>query len=89
MPFKSAIARVMSLRAAVPQPPACLPARVETWPEAWRELFLERSGILQYDAGLSRDEADARAEQQVREFHRHQKGTRSKEGGEVLACPEK
>jgi len=62
VPFKRAIAQEMEVQAAVPQPPAGLPTRVETWPETWRELFLERSAIPQYVAGLSHAEADPRAE---------------------------
>jgi hypothetical protein len=47
-----------------------LPAAVADWPADWREVFEERAAIMEYDGGLPRPEAEARAEELVREAHR-------------------
>jgi hypothetical protein len=43
-----------------------LPAQIAQWPAAWREVFEERAGIMQFDARLSRDQAELLAESEVR-----------------------
>jgi hypothetical protein len=43
-----------------------LPERREDWPAAALELFEERAAILEYDAGLSRVEAERLAEALIR-----------------------
>lgn len=47
-----------------------LPPHVGDWPEEWLEAFIERAGIMEFDGGLSRPEAERRAEELVREAHR-------------------
>lgn len=47
-----------------------LPAHVGDWPEEWRESYIERAGIMEYDGGLPRAEAERRAEALVREAYR-------------------
>ena len=44
-----------------------LPAKVAEWPEEWLEAYEERAGIIQFDGGLPRTEAERRAGQMVRE----------------------
>ena len=36
------------------------------WPQRWKEAFEERAGIIEYMAGLTRQTAEFRAEQDVR-----------------------
>ena len=36
-------------------------ADVTTWPADWRENFEERAAIMEYDGGLTRDEAEVSA----------------------------
>ncbi len=43
-----------------------LPLRVYDWPENWRELWRERSAIMQFEAGLTESEADREAEKDIR-----------------------
>jgi hypothetical protein len=43
-----------------------LPERREDWPAAALELWAERAAILEYDAGLSRVEAERLAEALIR-----------------------
>jgi hypothetical protein len=43
-----------------------LPAQIAHWPAAWREVFEERAGIMQFDARLSREQAELLAESEVR-----------------------
>lgn len=47
-----------------------LPPHVGDWPEEWLEVFIERAGIMEFDGGLPREEAEARTEELVRETHR-------------------
>lgn len=47
-----------------------LPAHVGDWPEDWLEAYIERAAIMEYDGGLTRPEAERRAEALVREAHR-------------------
>jgi hypothetical protein len=48
-----------------------LPAVVADWPPAWHEAFEERAAIMEFDGGLSRVEAERRAEACIRsEFER-------------------
>ena len=46
-----------------------LPRRTEDWPEDWRHRYEERAGIMEYHGGLKRAEAEAKAEQLVRNEH--------------------
>ncbi|MBN1320527.1 MAG: hypothetical protein JXA87_06780 [Thermoleophilia bacterium] len=59
-------ARAHALRAWVA---ADLPAKVADWPEEWREIWEERSAIMEYDGGLPRPEAKRQAEERVRLEH--------------------
>jgi hypothetical protein len=45
-----------------------LPERVSDWPAEAREWFAERAAILEFDAGLSRSEAERQAETLTRNF---------------------
>lgn len=47
-------------------PPSSLPDDRNSWPEDWRERFEERAAIMEYEGGLSEEEAEREAEQQVR-----------------------
>jgi hypothetical protein len=48
-----------------------LPPVVADWPPVWREAFEERAAIMEFDGGLSRVEAERRAEACIRsEFER-------------------
>lgn len=44
-----------------------LPAFRAHWPSEWIDAFEERAAILEFDAGLDRDEAECQAEEMVRE----------------------
>ena len=48
---------------------AVLPVDRAAWPEGWREAFEERAGIVQFEAGRSRELAEREAEHQVRVEH--------------------
>lgn len=50
--------------------PPALPAHVGDWPEEWLEAYIDRAGIMEFDGGLDRAEAEHRAEELVREAHR-------------------
>ena len=43
-----------------------LPKEIAAWPPAWREVFEERAGIIEYLGNVSRFTAEFRAEEQVR-----------------------
>jgi len=43
-----------------------LPPNRAAWPKAWREVFEERPGIIEYLGNLSRPTAEFRAEIDVR-----------------------
>ena len=45
------------------------PGVISDWPESLREAFEERAGILEYDAGFTRAEAEARAFAEVRDSY--------------------
>jgi hypothetical protein len=47
-----------------------LPAHPGDWPEEWLENYIERAAIMEFDGGLPRMEAEARAEELVREAYR-------------------
>ena len=50
---------------------ACeLPEYPADWPEFWRDSFLQRAGIMEFDGHVPKAEAQARAEELVREAHR-------------------
>lgn len=46
-----------------------LPARIATWPEAWRDAFEERAAIMEFDGDLPREAAEREAERCVRAEH--------------------
>ena len=43
-----------------------LPPALDDWPPSWREAFEERAAIMEYEGGLSRNEAERRAAEIVR-----------------------
>ena len=45
-----------------------LPLSRDRWPAAWRELFEERAGIIEFMANVSRETAEYRAEQDIRKL---------------------
>ena len=45
-----------------------LPEQIAAWPPAWRQIFEERAGIIEYEANVSRFTAEFRAEQQIRKM---------------------
>lgn len=52
--------------------PAPLSASVADWPDEWQAAFIERAGIMEFDGGLPRADAERRAEELIREEHRRQ-----------------
>src|SRR2546427_11562952 len=42
---------------------------ISDWPEEWREVFEERAGIMEFDAGLARPDAESRAAHWTRRLH--------------------
>ena len=51
-----------------------LPVHVGDWPAPWLEAYIERAGIMEFDGGLPRIEAERRAEELVREAYRRTGG---------------
>ena len=45
--------------------PKDFPAATKTWPERWRDEYEERAAILEYEAGMKRQEAEKRAFAQI------------------------
>lgn len=45
-----------------------LPEKISEWPPEWRELWNERSGVMEFDGGMSRRHAEAQAESDVRKI---------------------
>ena len=45
-----------------------LPAKIDDWPEYWRDLYEERAGIMEYDAHMDKVEAERKAEEVTREL---------------------
>jgi hypothetical protein len=43
-----------------------LPPNIAAWPPLWREAFEERAAVMEFDAKLSRDQAELLAESEVR-----------------------
>ncbi len=43
-----------------------LPLKVADWPARWRELYEERAALIEFQANLSRDTAEFRAEEDIR-----------------------
>ena len=43
-----------------------LPPNRSAWPPLWRERWAERAAIMEFQANLSRETAEFRAEQDVR-----------------------
>lgn len=54
-----------------------LPANPAAWPARYRELYEERAGIIEFMAGLTRQTAEFRAEQDIRKIAA-QEGKREK-----------
>ena len=50
-----------------------LPKEIAAWPPAWREVFEERAGIIEYLGNVSRFAAEVRAEQDVRKIAAEEK----------------
>ena len=48
---------------------ALLPPDLGSWPPEWCEAFEERAGLMQFDGGLPKDQAEAEAERRVRLKH--------------------
>lgn len=40
-----------------------LPLLPRDWPDEWQEMYVERAAIMEFDGGLSRQEAEHRAEE--------------------------
>ena len=43
-----------------------LPFKLADWPKRWAELYEERAGLMQYEAGFSKAEAEYEAEKDIR-----------------------
>jgi hypothetical protein len=43
-----------------------LPTNLKDWPQRWAELLEERCGIMQFDGGFSKAEAEYEAEKDIR-----------------------
>jgi hypothetical protein len=43
-----------------------LPFKLSDWPEDWKFLFNERAGIMEFDGGFSKAEAEYEAEKDIR-----------------------
>ena len=67
------IASTSTVHDAVVELHEYLPANVYDWPEYWREAYEERAAILEFDADLSREEAEKESEKFQRETHAKQK----------------
>ena len=48
---------------------AALPVETRAWPEAWRDGFEERTGMMEFEGGASRADAEREAERLVRVEH--------------------
>lgn len=47
-----------------------LPEKITDWPSEWREVYEERSAIIQFEAGLLQSYAELEAEKDVRKIAR-------------------
>ena len=47
-----------------------LPTDIEDWPEDWQEKFEEQADIMEFDGGLTRQQAEEWAETIVRAFYK-------------------
>ena len=45
-----------------------LPPNPAAWPARWRELYEERAGIIEYQANVSRETAETRAQIDIRKI---------------------
>jgi hypothetical protein len=54
-----------------------LPANRAAWPKLYRELFVERAGIIEFMGNLSRETAEFRAEADVRKQAAQEKQERT------------
>ena len=43
-----------------------LPLKLADWPKIWAELFEERAGLMEFDGGFSKAEAEYEAEKDIR-----------------------
>lgn len=43
-----------------------LPVHLYAWPQEWLELWHERAGIMEFEAGMSRSLAEKEAENDIR-----------------------
>lgn len=50
-----------------------LPPNPAAWPARWRELYEERAGIIEYQANVSRETAEFRAQQDIRKIAAQEK----------------
>jgi hypothetical protein len=51
-----------------------LPLLIADWPEVYRDAYVERAGILEFDANMKREAAEWLAERQIRKlFWKEQK----------------
>ena len=51
-----------------------LPDKISDWPPEWQENYEERAGIFEYDANMSREDAELKAEKTLRENFILQRG---------------
>jgi hypothetical protein len=54
--------------------PMILPLDKSRWPAEWRELYEERAGIIEFMSNLSRESAEFRAEYDIREIAKAERG---------------
>lgn len=45
-----------------------LPEKISDWPAEWRELWIERAGIMEFEGGMRRWQAEKRAEEDIRKL---------------------
>jgi hypothetical protein len=43
-----------------------LPRFVYRWPAYWQELYLERAAIMEFEGGMTREQAQKKAEEDIR-----------------------
>jgi hypothetical protein len=50
-----------------------LPSDRGTWPAKWKELWAERSALMQFEAGLTQFRAEQEAERDIRKVAEREK----------------
>lgn len=45
-----------------------LPPKIQDWPTEWRELWVERAGIMEFEGKWSRETAEWMAERDIRKI---------------------